>query len=356
VSDGLDAHVVLGRGKLDLDVEVAVAAGEVVALLGPNGAGKTTVLRALAGLQRLDRGHIALDGRVIAEPARGRHVAPAERRVGVVFQDQLLFPHLTVRENVAFGPRARGVPAATARADADAWLERVGLDDRADDLPRQLSGGQAQRVALARALVTHPAALLLDEPLAALDVDTRREVRGVLRHHLAAFPGPAVLVTHDPVEALTLADRLCVLERGRITQTGTPAEVAAHPRSSFVAELVGLNLLRGVADGTRITVAGGVELRSADPAHGPVAVVVHPRAVAVHRRLPEGSPRNVLTGEVADLDVRGDHVRVRVTGPVPLVAEVTPAAVAALDLGSGGTVHLAVKATELAVHPDDGVR
>jgi molybdate transport system ATP-binding protein len=353
VTDGLDARLALRLGSLDLEVDLRVVPGEVVALLGPNGAGKTTVLRALAGLRRLDAGRIELDGRVLTDVLSGQHVPPADRHVGVVFQDHLLFPHLTVRENVAFGPRSRGVATATARARATDWLRRVGLADRAEDRPGRLSGGQAQRVAMARALATDPAMLLLDEPLSALDVDTRREVRGVLRAHLAAFVGPVVLVTHDPVEALTLADRLIVLEDGRVTQVGTPAEVTARPRSRWVAELVGLNLVHGVADGTLVRLASGGELRTADPATGPVAVVIHPRAVAVHRTVPEGSPRNVLHGEVVDVDAHGDHVRIRVDGPVPLVAEVTPAAVAALDLGAGGTVHLAVKATELVVHHDD---
>jgi molybdate transport system ATP-binding protein len=349
----LDARVVVHRDGFDLDVDLHVDDGEVVAVVGPNGAGKTTLLRAVAGLWPLDAGAVALDGRALADTATGVHVPTGERCVGVVFQDHRLFPHLSATDNVAFGPRARGVPLRTARSDARAWLERVGLADRADARPGELSGGQSQRVALARALATDPVALLLDEPLAALDVDTRTEVRRVLRHHLAGFTGPTLLVTHDPVEALTLADRLVVLEHGRVTQQGPPADVTAHPRSRWVAELVGLNLLRGVADGTLVHLDGGGQLRTADAAVGPVAVVVHPRAVAIHRHAPDGSPRNVLTGEVVDLDVRGDHVRVRVDGPVPLVAEVTPRAVADLDLGAGGTVYLAVKATELAVHPDD---
>jgi molybdate transport system ATP-binding protein len=360
----LAARLQIRLGPLDLDVALEVAAGEVVALLGPNGAGKTTVLRALAGLRHLDGGRIDLDGRVLADAAGGLHRDAADRHVGVVFQEHRLFPHLSVRENVAFGPRSRGIEVTTARTDADRLLERVGLGDRGDDRPQQLSGGQAQRVALARALATAPDLLLLDEPLAALDIDTRREMRALLRTHLAAFAGPVVLVTHDPVEALTLADRLVVLEDGRVTQVGAPADVTARPRSRWIAELVGLNLLHGVATGTSVRLDGGGELRTATPTTGPVAVVVHPRAVSVHRSMPGGSPRNVLTGEMRDLDVRGDHVRVRVdvafparvataTGAVTLVAEVTTDAVAALDLGAGGTVHLALKATELAVHADD---
>lgn len=347
----LEARVDVTLGPLHLDVEVEVADGEVVAVLGPNGAGKTTLLRAVAGLRHPTEGRIVLGGRTLVDTTAGVLVPSAERRVGVVFQDHLLFPHLTVLENVAFGPRSRGVPAASARETALARLEEVGLADRAPDRPRQLSGGQSQRVALARALATDPDVLLLDEPLAALDVDTRRHVRALLRRHLDAFDGPAVLVTHDPVEALTLADRLVVLEDGRVAQQGPPAEVTARPRSRWVAELVGLNLLRGTADGTLVHLDDGGRLHTADAATGRVAAVIHPRAVSVHRQPPGGSPRNVLDGEVVDLDVRGDHVRVRVTGEVPLVAEVTPAAVAELDLGAGGAVHLAVKATEVDVYP-----
>ncbi len=352
IATGLHAELATRLGTLDLDIELGVGEGEVVALLGPNGAGKTTVLRTLAGLVHLDRGRVEVSGRVLTDTATGAHVGAAERRIGVVFQDDLLFGHLSVGENVAFGPRSRGLTARRARRDAASWLERVGLGDRADHRPDALSGGQARRVALARALVTEPAMLLFDEPLAALDVEVAREIRGLLRSHLRAFTGPALLVTHDPLDALTLADRLVIVEDGRVTQVGTPAEVTARPRSAWVAELVGLNLLRGIATGTRIVLDAGGELRSADPAQGPVAVVVHPRAGAVHRDPPVGSPRNVLMGEVDELDARGDHVRVRVRGPVGLVAEVTPAAGAELGLGAGGTVHLAIKATELAVHPE----
>lgn len=349
----LDARLRTSLGSFELEVDLQLADGEVVALLGPNGSGKTTVVRTLCGLLPLTGGHIRSAGAVLADAATGVHLDPSERGVGVVFQEHRLFPHLDARENVAFGPRARGVDARTARSVADRWLAQVGLADRAGHRPSQLSGGQAQRVALARALATDPHLLLLDEPLAALDVDTRREVRAMLRDHLDRFPGPVLLITHDPVEALALADRLVVVEDGRVTQDGPPAEVTARPRSSWIATLVGLNLLEGDADGTRVRLPGGAELTTATSEHGPVVVLVHPRAVAVHREPPAGSPRNLFRGEVTDLDVRGDRVRVRVDGPVPLIAEITPAAVADLDLGAGGTVHLAVKATELEVTTAD---
>jgi len=341
-------------GDLALRVDLAVAPGEVVAVLGPNGAGKTTLLRVLAGLVPMVGGRVTLDGAVLEEPVRRIRTAPEDRAVGVVFQDHLLFPHLTVRDNVAFGLRARGVPRRAARGRADAELARVGLADLAGRRPATLSGGQAQRVALARALAVDPALLLLDEPLAALDVEARTAVRRELRRHLDAFAGPCILITHEPVEAMALADRLVILEAGRVTQEGAAHEVSRRPRSRWVAELVGLNLYRGRAAGDRVVLPGGAALAAAGgdrDAAGEVYAVFHPRAVTLHRTRPEGSARNVWRGTVARLEVQGDRVRVPVDGPVPVVAEVTPAAVAALDLARGGEVWAAVKATEIDRYP-----
>jgi molybdate transport system ATP-binding protein len=347
----LEAEAGLTLGRLRLEVELAVGTGELVVLLGPNGAGKTTLLRALAGLLALDRGRVVLDGAVL-EDAAARTWVPTERRpIGFVFQDYLLFPHLSALENVAFGLRARGLGRAEARRRAGAWLDRVGLAGHAGARPRALSGGQAQRVALARAMVSEPRLLLLDEPLAALDVATRTEVRRDLRRHLASFGGTRLLVTHDPLEAMALADRLVVLEQGRVTQSGSPAEVSQRPRSGYVAELVGVNLYRGRAEGAAVELAGGGRLIAAGDHRGEVFAAVHPRAVALHRRLPEGTPRNVLAGTADTVDVVGDRVRVRVTGQVPIVAEVTPAAVGELRLADGGPVWASVKATEVTVYP-----
>ena len=347
----LEADVRLTLGRLELEVELAVATGELVVLLGPNGAGKTTLLRALAGLVPLERGRVVLDGMVMDDPASGEHVPAEHRPVGFVFQDYLLFPHLSALENVAFGLRARGVARPEARRRAGAWLERVGLAGSADARPRALSGGQAQRVALARAMVGNPRLLLLDEPLAALDAATRTVLRRDLRRHLASFDGTRLLVTHDPLEAIALADRLVVLEEGKVTQTGTPAEVSEHPRSRYVAELVGINLYRGQADGRSVRLVGGGTVVAADINHGEVFAAVHPHAVALHRRVPEGTPRNVWAGTADAVEVVGDRVRVQVTGPVPIVAEVTPAAAAELRLGDGGQVWVSVKATEVTVYP-----
>ncbi|MFS8483056.1 MAG: ABC transporter ATP-binding protein [Acidimicrobiia bacterium] len=347
------AEVDVRLPDLHLQLDLRVDDGEVVALLGPNGAGKTTALRAIAGLRPLDAGRIELDGRVLDEPAAGTFVPPEQRSVGVVFQDHLLFPHLTALENVAFGLRARGVRRREARAAAQAWLDRMGLADVAGARPRTLSGGEAQRVALARALAVEPRLLLLDEPLAALDAGTRVRVRADLRRHLAAFPGGRLLVTHDPLDAIVLADRLVILERGRVTQTGTPAEVTARPASRYVAQLVGINLLFGTAAGertVRLDTGGELTLADALPA-AEVAIALRPQAIALHTHRPDGSPRNAWPAVVADVEVDRDRVRVSLEGPVHATAEVTPAAVAELDLVPGARVWASAKAVDLVAYP-----
>jgi molybdate transport system ATP-binding protein len=341
----------LGVGAFELDVDLQVGPGEVVAVLGPNGAGKTSLLRGLAGLLPLDAGRVALDGAVLEEPA-ARVFVPSERRpIAMVFQDYLLFPHLTVLENVAFGLRSRGASRPAATATAHRWLERVGLQAEAQRKPPSLSGGQAQRVALARALATNPALLLLDEPMAALDASTRVDLRRDLRQHLESFRGVRLLVTHDPVEAMAMADRLVILEQGRVLQSGTPAEVTQRPRSRYVADLVGVNLFRGRASHDLITLADGGSLTAAGAGDGDVFAVVHPRTVALYRTRPDGTPRNVWEGRAVDLDLQGDRVRVQLAGSPRIVAEVTPAAVRELGLDRGDTVWIGVKATEIVVYP-----
>lgn len=347
--DGLVVGVRAAAGDLDLAVDLTVGAGEVVAVVGPNGAGKSTLLRVVAGLHPAE-GQVVLDGRALDGP--DGHLDPSLRGIGVVFQDHLLFGHMTVADNVAFGPRARGWSRREAAEEARRWLAAVGLADRDGDRPRQLSGGQQQRVALARALAGGPGCLLLDEPLSALDAETRGAVRAVLRRHLSAFAGPVLLVTHEPVEALALADRLVVLEAGRVTQQGAPAEVARRPRSDWVARLVGINLLRGEArDGVVEVDGGGAVAAPGIPSAGPVMATVHPRSVALHRERPTGSPRNVWRGTVADVEIAGDRVRVAVEGAPPLVAEVTAAALADLSLVAGGDVWVAFKAADVDVYP-----
>ena len=349
--DGLAATIELFRGSLHLDVSFSVGMGSVVALLGPNGAGKSSLLYALAGLEPLAAGSVVLAGEALEDRGRNIRLAPEHRPIGVVFQDYLLFPHMSVLENVAFGLRSRGVHRAEARTRAQAWLERMGLGDRAGAKPSMLSGGQAQRVALARALAYEPRLLLLDEPLAALDASTRVEVRRELRRHLSSFHGVRLIVTHDPLEAIALADELIVMEDGRISQRGTAEEIRDRPRSRYIAQLVGVNLLRGTAESGGVRLDGGAFLNVPDAGTGDVFAVVHPHAVALHRNEPEGTARNVWRGTIETLDLEGERVRVRVGGIVPIVAEVTTAAVSDLALADGGEVWASVKASEISVYP-----
>src|SRR4051812_25620067 len=319
------ADIGLTLGDLTLDVELKLDDSAVVALVGPNGAGKTTLVRALAGLLPIDRGRVTIDDRVIEDPVTGTRLPVERRNLGVVFQEHRLFPNLSALENVAFGLRSTGTPKALARATATHWLERVGLADVCGLRPSQLSGGQAQRVALARALAVKPAVLLLDDPLAAVDAAARTELRHLLRAELRLYPRVRLVITHDPVEAATIADELIVLEDGRITQHGPLADVTAQPRSPWVATMVGLNLLSGTAADGAITLPTGAVIITATRAGGPTFAAVRPNAVSLHRRLPEGSARNVWLADVGELSLAGDRARVRVEGPVPLIAEVTAA-------------------------------
>lgn len=361
---GLAADVDLRLGGFRLDVSIRLPAGEVLGVLGPNGAGKSTLLRAVAGLVGLDRGSVHVDGHVWADTAGGVDLPATDRRVGYVFQDYRLFPHLSVLDNVAFAARARGARRSVARAAARDVLHRLGLDELRTRSPGSLSGGQAQRVAVARALAAEPAVLLLDEPLAALDARTRQELRGLLRRHLAEFAGPTLLVVHDPVEAMVLADRVLVVEAGRAVQSGRPAEVARRPATDYVARLMGLNLYRGtVTDATSgaVLLEGGgafaATVVDAEAAEGrrvgdPVLVAVRPSSVSLHPHEPgPGSARNRWHGTVTGLDLLADRVRVSVDGPVPAAVDITPGALAELGLVEGSHVWASVKATEVLTYP-----
>ncbi|MET8943895.1 ABC transporter ATP-binding protein [Streptomyces sp. NPDC004542] len=343
---GLDARLVVERGAFRLDVALTAAPGDVVALLGPNGAGKTTALRALAGLVPLTDGHLWLDGAPLDR------TPPESRPIGVVFQDYLLFPHLSALDNVAFGPRCHGAGKAEARAEAAEWLDRMGLAAHAGAKPRRLSGGQAQRVALARALAVRPRLLLLDEPLAALDARTRLEVRSRLRRHLAEFEGVALLVTHDPLDAMVLADRLVVVEGGRVVQEGTPSGIARHPRTDYIAHLVGLNLYRGRAEGHTVHSDTGCVITTSESLTGPVFVAFPPSAVTLHRDRPAASSaRNLWRCEVAGLETHGDRIRADLTGELSLAADLTTMAAAELGLHPGATVWATLKAAQTHAYP-----
>ncbi len=315
---GLEVDVTVpGR----VEVALTAARGEVLAVIGPNGAGKSSLLGAVAGLEPA-HGTVRLDGRDLGGlPVR-------ERGVGVVFQQRLLFPHLSALDNVAFGPRSRGIPRAEARTAAREWLDRLGIADLADRRPAELSGGQAQRVAIARALAQRPDVLLLDEPFAGLDVSVAAALRIELTRHLSTYDGVTLLVTHDAIDALTLADRVLVIDAGEVAQLGTPAEVAARPRTEHVARLVGLNVIR---DGDAFRCFG-------------------PGAVTVSLARPEGSARNVWRGSVLSAAPHGDAVRLLVSGVPELIADVTPAATRELGLEPGREVWLSVKETAVETY------
>ena len=364
---GVQASVVVAMGSTTLDLELDVPRGTVTAVLGPNGSGKTTLLRTIAGLVALDGGCIRIDGDIVdapADPSGGTSevfVPPERRRVGWMPQGHLLLDHMSALDNVAFALRSRGVRRGDARHRALAELGRVGLQDLAGARPHTLSGGQSQRVALARALVAEPSLLLLDEPMAALDASVRPTTRRDLRHRLAGFSGATVLVTHDPLDALALADDVVVLERGSVSQAGPIAEVTARPRSPYVADLLGTNLLSGVATGHTVvldTRIGGesAEVHLAEEASGAVFLVVAPSAVSVlprsaHDAAPPGSPRNHWPLRVHDTAPMGERVMVALTGALEITAAVTPSAVADLELGPGRNVWATVKATEVRAYP-----
>jgi molybdate transport system ATP-binding protein len=334
----------------DVSVSLSVADGETLALLGPNGSGKSTALGVTAGLLTPTTGRVELDGRVLTDVADGVHVPPHARRTALLGQDALLFPHLSALENVAFGPRSTGTRRAPARDDAQRWLDEVGVGELSGRRPAQLSGGQAQRVAVARALAADPELLLLDEPMAALDVAVLPALRQTLRRVLAERT--TVLVTHDPLDALLLADRVVVLERGRVVEEGPSAEVMARPRSAFAARLAGLDLVRGRWDGEAVVGPDGLRVVgrvSGSLTSGATAVAAfRPTAVAVYREPVEGSPRNGLALRVSEVEPLGDLVRVHAGD---LHADVTVQAAAELELAPGDAVTFVVKATEVDVYP-----
>ncbi|MFD6055456.1 ABC transporter ATP-binding protein [Agromyces sp. NPDC060279] len=359
---GLVAELEVARGGFCLDTAVAVGPDEVLAVLGPNGSGKSTLLGAIAGHVPVDRGEVRVGGRVLG--GAGAHEVPlAARRIGLLGQQALLFPHLSALENVAFGPRAQGAGRRESRAEAAAWLERVGLAGFERRRPAELSGGQQQRVALARTLAAKPAALLLDEPFAALDVEAAAGMRRLVREHRAALGIPMLLVTHDPLDALVLAARAAILQAGRLVDEGPIARVLGHPRTPFIAALAGVDLVEGVAfDTATVRSDGGLVLRAAEPAGlvpgARASAVFAPGAVHVRPARPaaaggEHAVANHWSGTVASLEPTGGGVRI-VTAEHPGVAvDVPTAAAVALDLEAGAALVFRIEPADVSVRPLD---
>ncbi len=349
----LRAEIATERGPFEVRATIEAEEGETLALLGPNGAGKTTVVLALAGLVE-EHGTIELDG------VRIDNLPPERRPLGVAFQGGALFPHLSALSNVAFPLRARGVGRREADSRASTTLSRLAPGVRRDARPKTLSGGEAQRVALARAIVHRPRLLLLDEPSSGLDVRGRTELRPVLMDTLATFSGVRVLVTHDPVEAMTLADRVVILEEGRVTQQGTFDDVRRRPASRYAAELAGVNLFAGRLEpldggaGRLVTAEGDVVVGWPEDlprlALDGVIGTLRPSDVVVHSAAPGPiSARNVWRGAVEDLAIYGERVRLRIASQPPLVAEVTAGSVNQLGLVRGMEVWASFKAVEVEI-------
>jgi molybdate transport system ATP-binding protein len=343
-------HLTATVAERDVEVSLDVAAGRTVAVLGPNGAGKSTVLSVVAGIVAADTGRATLDDTTMFDVAGGTWLPPHERGAALLAQEPLLFPHLSVLDNVAFGPRSGGASRSASRATARRWLDEVDAGELAGRRPSGLSGGQAQRVAIARALAAEPRLLLLDEPMAALDVTVVPAVRQVLRRVLAGRT--AVIVTHDVLDALLLADEVVVMEAGRVVEHGPTKDVLARPRSTFGAGIAGLNLTRGIVESGGVRTPGGLlvtGLHEGDglPDGAAAVAVFSPGAVSVHLAPPGGSPRNVFAATVRELEPRGSQVRVRTD---ELAADVTAPVVAELDLAPGSEVLLAVKASEVSIY------
>jgi molybdate transport system ATP-binding protein len=357
----LEARLTLRLGSFLLSLAFEVSPGQTLVLVGESGSGKSTVLRLLAGLVRADSGRITVSDETWFDSAAGIDLAPQARQVGWLPQDYALLPHLTVFENVAFGLRARRLPGSEVRRSAGEALEQFGVSDLADRHPSGLSGGQQQRVALARAVVLRPRVLLLDEPLAALDLQTRGVVRGELRATLASLPCMTVFVTHSPLEAVVFGQRIAVLEAGSIVQAGTPESLLRQPRSPYVAAFMGVNLFQGRAAApeagglTRIDTADGSVLVAEADQNRDVFLAVGPRDITLFRdQPPSGSAQNVYRGRVLEVIPEppfGERVRVVLGTKPPLVAEITRAAVEQLRLIEGAEVYAAFKATAVNAYP-----
>lgn len=349
--------ILRGRVAFDrflLDVDLRVAAGEVVALVGPNGSGKSTTLATVAGLQRLSAGRLELDGAVLDDPQADRWIPPHARRIGCLFQHLELFPHLNTLDNVAYGLRRHGLGRRAARARARQWLDRLEIGDLASARPQTLSGGQAQRVALARALAFEPRVLLLDEPMSALDAQARMSVHGLLQRLVKNFDGVTLLVTHDLLDVLGLADRVVVLDAGRIAQDTAPEQLCRHPRTRHAAAMTGRTLIPGWARGDQVDLGHGIILTTTRRREGPVDLVCPPRAVRLaprYRDQPPGAWESTITG----VETVGDHARALLGPPLPLMARIQLEDLAT-GLAQDARVWAWLDPAEIDIHPSEPPR
>jgi thiamine transport system ATP-binding protein len=331
------------------DVDFEVGTGETVSVLGPSGSGKSTLLRVIAGLEPPDEGSVLWDhSDITTVPAHAR-------QFGLMFQDYALFPHRDVAGNVGFGLRMAGGSPSDIDRRVGEVLELVGLAGMQGRRIDQLSGGEAQRVALARALAPQPRMLLLDEPLSALDLELRPRTRVFLQEILASFPGPRLVITHEPREALLLADRVVVLERGRVVQQGSPDELRKRPQTPYVARLAGVNLLEGTLDGRRLR-AGELSL-DVEPgqlglaAGTPLLATVHPHSVRVERADAEPGHEGAWETLVEGVELEGDRVRIELRQPAGFVAELPAADLDLRRFSPGTAIRASIPRDQISIYP-----
>ena len=336
----LDARVILNRDSLTLDVELQLQHGEVIAVLGPNGAGKTSLLHALLGWLELESGWIMVDGEVIDSPDTDSYVPPQHRPFGMVFQDGLLFPHMSVEKNILFG------------AGKDFNLKPLAESLQANELlakfPSELSAGERQRAAIARSLAARPKVLFLDEPFSALDIQGKRRGRSLLKEALAIEVSGCLMVTHDLVDAFTLADRVMIIEGGKLTQFDVPDRIRSRPGSEWIADLVGWNYYEGIGEGSVVTLPHGTTIFTAqDDLDGPTSISINPASVSIFKSQPSGSPRNSWLCSIHNIEILGGRARVSLVGEIDICADITTAAANELRQSISSEVWVSVKATEV---------
>lgn len=336
----LDARVILNRDSLTLDVELQLQHGEVIAVLGPNGAGKTSLLHALLGWLELESGWIMVDGEVIDSPDTDSYVPPQHRPFGMVFQDGLLFPHMSVEKNILFG------------AGKDFNLKPLAESLQANELlakfPSELSAGERQRAAIARSLAARPKVLFLDEPFSALDIQGKRRGRSLLKEALAIGVSGCLMVTHDLVDAFTLADRVMIIEGGKLTQFDVPDRIRLRPGSEWIADLVGWNYYEGIGEGSVVTLPHGTTIFTAqDDLDGPTSISINPASVSIFKSQPSGSPRNSWLSSIQNIEILDGRARVSLVGEIDICADITTAAANELRQSISSEVWVSVKATEV---------